>query len=238
MQPTSHLTTTPVSTLPDEDRATFVVRVYQHVLAAVGAFVAFEALFFSTGIARALRDFFFAGGGGRWLMFLGAIMVGQWFVTNAAQDLGNPARQYGSLAATAALEALIFAPFLYYIYNDLDAGSSVLAAAAITAIGFAALSVVAFVTRRDLGFMRPMIMWGFGIALVLIVGAALFGFNLGVWFSVAMIALAGGAILYQTQTIIRHYPVDAYVPAAISLFGSLMTMFWYVLRLVIQLTRD
>ena len=86
--------------------------------------------------------------------------------------------------------------------------------------------------------MRPLIMWGFGIAMVAIVGAVLFGFNLGIWFSVAMIALAGGAILYQTQTIIRTYPANAYIPAAISLFGSLMTMFWYVLRLFMQLSRD
>ena len=53
-----------------------------------------------------------------------------------------------------------------------------------------------------------------------------------------MIALSGGAILFQTQNIIRTYPANAYVPAAIALFGSLMTMFWYVLRLLIQLTQD
>ena len=60
----------------------------------------------------------------------------------------------------------------------------------------------------------------------------LFGFSLGIWFSVAMIALAGASILYQTQTIIRKYPAQAHVAAALGLFASVMTPFWYVLRLV------
>lgn len=234
----SVLTNTPVVTLSDEDRGSFVISVYQHVMAAIAAFVAIEALFFMTGVAERLSNFVFAGGGGRWLLILGAFMVGQWFVSNAATDLGNPARQYGALLGTAALQALIFAPFLWYVYNVLDAGTTVTAAAVITGIGFVVLSGIAMFTRKDLSFLRPMIMWGFGIALMLIVGAALFGFNLGVWFSVAMIALSGGAILFQTQSIIRTYPSNAYVPAAIALFGSLMTMFWYVLRLLIQLTQD
>jgi FtsH-binding integral membrane protein len=53
-----------------------------------------------------------------------------------------------------------------------------------------------------------------------------------------MIVLSGAAILYQTQTIIRQFPGTAYVAAAVQLFGSLMTMFWYVLRLLMQLTRN
>ena len=50
------LTTTPVITLPEEDRADFVMRVYQHVAAAVAAFVAIEALFFMTGVAEAIAQ--------------------------------------------------------------------------------------------------------------------------------------------------------------------------------------
>jgi FtsH-binding integral membrane protein len=230
-------TSVPAISLNEDDRGEFVAKVYQHVAAAVAAFVGFEALLFMTGIAERMYEFFFASGG-RWLLLLGAVMIGNWFVTNAARDFGNPARQYGSLLATAAIQALIFAPFLFYVYKVQNAGSTVAAAALVTGVGFAALTVIGMVTRKDLSFMRPLIMWGFGIAMVAIVGALLFGFNLGIWFSVAMIALAGGAILYQTQTIIRTYPANAYIPAAISLFGSLMTMFWYVLRLFMQLSRD
>lgn len=207
------------------------MRVYQHVLAAIGVFVALEALLFMTGAAERIHSLVFGGGGGRWLLVLGGFMVGQWFVSNAASDLGNPARQYGALAGTAFLYSILFAPFLFEVYKVRDSGSTIAAAAAVTGLGFVILSVIGMITRKDLSFMRPLIMWGFGLALLLIVGAVLFGFNLGVWFSVAMIGLSGAAILYQTQSIVRTYPANAYVPAAIGLFGSLMTMFWYVLRL-------
>ena len=69
------------------------------------------------------------------------------------------------------------------------------------------------------------------MALVLILAAVLFGLELGVWFSLAMIGLAGASILYQTQTILRRYPEEAYVGAAVQLFASVMLLFWYVLRL-------
>ncbi len=229
--------TQPVITLGEEARGEFVVRVYQHLLGAVVAFIAIEALFINLGIAEGLYNFV-SGNGMGWLLILGAFMVGQWFVAQAAADLLNPVRQYQALFAMAGLEALIFAPFLHYMFNVQDNGTtSVAAAALITTIGFAGLSLVAFVTRRDLSFLRPMVMYGFIGALVLIVAAVIFGLSLGIWFSVGMILLAGMAILYQTQTIIRHYPADAHVAGALALFGSLMTMFWYVLRLVGQVSR-
>lgn len=235
---TSLQTRTPAVHLPAEDRADFVVRVYQHLLGAIGAFVAIEALFFMTGVAESLYEFFFTRGGGTWLVMLGAFMVGQWFVTNAVADLDNPGKQYAGLFGSAAIYAVLFAPFLFYIYKVQDSGSTIVAAAAITGIGFAILSAIAFTTRKDLSFIRPLIMWGFGGAMLLIVGSLLFGFNLGVWFSVAMIVLSGAALLYQTQNIIRHFPATAYVAAAVQLFGSIMTMFWYVLRLLMQLNRN
>jgi uncharacterized protein len=49
-----------------------------------------------------------------------------------------------------------------------------------------------------------------------------------------MITLAGVSILYQTQTIMRRYPSEAYVGASVQLFASVMLLFWYVLRLVSQ----
>jgi hypothetical protein len=107
-----------------------------------------------------------------------------------------------------------------------------MAAALITAAGFAGLTAIGFVTRADLSYLRPLLLWG-GVCSLLLIGAALlFGLELGIWFSVAMIALAGAAILYQTQTILRRYPEEAYVGAAVQLFSSVMLLFWYVLRLV------
>jgi FtsH-binding integral membrane protein len=131
---------------------------------------------------------------------------------------------------------VIFAPFLHYFFSVQPGGSStVMAAAIITVVGFAGLSAVAFTTRKDLSFLRPILMWAAFCALGLIVAALIFGLYLGIWFSVAMIALAGGSILYQTQTILRRYPTEAYVGASVQLFASVMLLFFYVLRLLGQL---
>lgn len=221
----------PVATLDDATRSDFMVRVYQHLLAAVVGFVAIEALLINLGVAKAMYEWL-DGNGYMWLAILGGFMVGSWIATNAAHDILEPSRQYAGLFGLAALYAVLFAPMLHYVYDVQSDGSATVGAAAIiTALGFAGLTAVALTTRSDLSYLRPLVLWGFVSALVLIVAAVLFGLELGVWFSLAMIGLAGGAILYQTQTILRQYPEEAYVGAAVQLFASVMTLFWYVLRL-------
>ena len=76
--------------------------------------------------------------------------------------------------------------------------------------------------------------WGFFLAMAAIVGSLLFGFNLGTWFSIAMIGFAGAAVLYDTSNIMHHYPQDKYVAASMALFASIAMMFWYILRLIMS----
>jgi FtsH-binding integral membrane protein len=225
----------PVATFDEVVRGEFIIRVYQHLVAAVFAFVLFEALLINLGVAEGLYNFL-ARQGSAWLLILGGFMIVQWLAASAAHDILNPSRQYLGLFGLAAAEAVIFAPFLHYFFSVQSGGTStVMAAALITAVGFAGLSAVAFTTRRDLSFMRPILMWAGFCALGLIIAAVFFGLSLGIWFSVAMIALAGGSILYQTQTILRRYPTEAYVGASVQLFASVMLLFWYVLRLLGQM---
>jgi len=80
-------------------------------------------------------------------------------------------------------------------------------------------------------------MWGGIGALLLIVAGALFGFELGMFFSVAMVVFAGAAILYDTSNVIHHFPEDRHVGAALELFASVALMFWYVLR-IFMASRD
>ena len=87
---------------------------------------------------------------------------------------------------------------------------------------------------RGLSFLRGILMWGGILALVLIVGGTIFGFNLGTYFSVAMVGLAGASILYDTSNVLHHYPEDRYVGAALELFASVAMMLWYVLRLFLS----
>ncbi|MFP6625404.1 MAG: Bax inhibitor-1 family protein, partial [Myxococcota bacterium] len=104
-------------------------------------------------------------------------------------------------------------------------------AALVTMLGFGGLTAVAFTTRKDFSFMGSALRWGGVVALLAIVGGVLFGFQLGTWFSVAMVGFAGAAILYDTSNVLLHYPEDRYVGAALQLFASVAMMFWYILRI-------
>ncbi len=224
---------TPVIQASEEVRTTFLVKVYQHLALAVAAFMGFEYLLFVTGVADTINNFIIKSGGAGWLLILGAFSIVGMISSKSAHSIGNPKIQYAALFGLAAAEALIFVPLLKYAFGT-GQDSDVWLAAVVTGIGFAALSVVAFTTRKDLSFLRPLIMWGSIIAIGLIIAATLFSFNLGAVFSIAMVGLAGASILYQTQKIVRVYPEWAYVGAAVGLFGSLMTMFWYILSLFLD----
>ena len=138
----------PVAAESAEVRGEFVIRVYQHLLLAVAAFVGFEAILFSTGVAEGLFDLLFTNGGATWLLVLGGFMVIQWMATSAAHNVENVGLQYAGLFGLAGGEALLFAPFLYLVFNDADnGGTSVAAAALITAFMFAGLTIIAFTTR-------------------------------------------------------------------------------------------
>ena len=60
---------------------------------------------------------------------------------------------------------------------------------------------------------------------------AIFGFNLGLWFSAGMAVLASASILYQTDQIKNNYGTEQYVGASLQLFASVMLLFWYILRI-------
>lgn len=86
-------------------------------------------------------------------------------------------------------------------------------------------------TVRDFSFLRSFLIWEGLFGLAVIIRAVLFGFNLGAWFSVAMIVLASGSVLYTTSSIMRGFPSNADVAASIQLFAEIAMVFWYVPRL-------
>jgi FtsH-binding integral membrane protein len=75
------------------------------------------------------------------------------------------------------------------------------------------------------------------IAFGVIIAGILFGFNLGLFFSFAMVALLSGYILFQTSAILLHMPTDKHVAAALMLFASVATLFWWILRILMILNR-
>ena len=216
----------PVAYVDTETRAIFVVQTYLHLLGSICAFAAIEIFLFKAGLAELMAA---AMLGTNWLFVLGAFMIVGWFASSAAHRTTSLMAQYGSLVLFVGAEAIIFVPMLFVA--QAYAPGVIESAATVTLVGFAGLTLVAFLTRKDFSFLGGVLRWGFIVALVLIVASVLFGFNLGTFFSVAMIALAGGAILYKTSGILHHYPQDRHVAASLELFASVALLFWYVLRL-------
>ena len=101
---------------------------------------------------------------------------------------------------------------------------------------FTALSGIAIFSGKDFSFLRSILMVGFGVAFAMIIAGSLFGFDLGLWFSAAMVLLAGGSILFQTSRLVHDYHSTQHVAAALGLFASFMLLFYYVLQ--IFMSRD
>lgn len=215
----------------EDTRAAFIGRTYLHLFGAIIAFVLIEVWLFSSGLAETIARSML---GVSWLWVLGGFMVVSWIASRAAFTARSLAAQYAALGAFVVAEALIFVPMLY-IANRFAPGA-IQSAATITLIGFGGLTAVAFLSRKDFSFLGSLLKWGGILALVAIVGGVIFGFTLGTWFSVAMVGLAGGAILYDTSNILRNFPEDRHVGAALQLFSSVALMFWYILR--IFMSRD
>ena len=219
-------TSTPVEMLGVDQRATFITRTYNHLFAAIIGFVLVEMFLFTSGLAEIMAR---AMLGTSWLLVLGGFVLVSWLATRAANQSRSVGTQYLALSGFVVAEAIIFVPMLY-IAQNYAGGGVIESAAAVTLLGFGSLTAIAFWTRKDFSFLGAMLRWVGVLALVAIVAAVLFGFELGTWFSIAMIGIAGAAILYDTSNVIHHFPEDRYVAAALTLFASVALMFWYVLR--------
>ncbi len=216
----------PVGQSSVQARADFITRTYNHLMGSILLFTLIEIWFFTTGMAETIAS---AMMGGSWLLILGGFMLVTWLASRAAHSSESKAAQYAALVAVVFAYAVLFVPMLFMANSVAD--GVIESAAAVTLLGFGGLTAVAFTTRKDFSVLGSALRFGGVIALVAIVAAVLFGFELGTWFSVAMVAFAGGAILYDTSNILNHYPEDRYVSAALQLFTSVALMFWYILRI-------
>ena len=218
-----------------DSRARFIMRTYNHLFGALALFTLIEVFLFKTGLADAIAVSLLGTSYG-WLLVMGGFMLVGWLASSTAANSRSLPAQYAALAGYVAAESIIFVPLLYVA--ERFAPSTIRSAAAVSLLGFGGLTAIVFVTRKDFSFLRGVLMWAGIAALLLIVASVIFGFQLGTFFSVAMIAFAGAAILYDTSNVLRNFPEDRYVAASLQLFASVALLFWYVLRLFLSAQRD
>lgn len=224
-----------VSKLSDVDRVAFYKKTYAHVAGGVLVFILFEWLLLQSD---AIVDFALSMTQGiRWLLMLGGFMLVTTYAEKMTMKTQDKTKQYLAYGLYIFAQAFIFVPMIYIAAFYMESGPELLNQAAIVTLAlFTGISAVVFVTGKDFSFMKTGLTIGFFVAIGLIIAGTIFGFNLGLWFSVAMCLLAGGSILYQTSNLIHKYSEEDYIPASLGLFASLMLLFWYVLQ--IFMSRD
>jgi FtsH-binding integral membrane protein len=225
------------ATAEPSERALFIRRTYSHLAGAILAFIALEAILL-TAIAPYKEDVLNALLVSRfsWLIVLAAFMGASWLAQTWARSETSRAIQYVGLGLYVVAEAIIFLPLLIIAANY--SGPNVIPTAGILTLAvFGGLTITVFVTRKDFSFLAPILSVGSLIALGLIVISCIVGFDPGVFFAAAMVALMSGYILYYTSNVMHHYRTDQHVAAALALFAAVATLFWYILQIVMRMNR-
>jgi FtsH-binding integral membrane protein len=223
---------------PAADRAAFITRTYIHLLGAILAFTGLEVLWFSTGVAQRMFELL-SQSRFVWLVVLAAFVGVGYLAERWARSSTSVGMQYAGLALFTTAESLLFLPLIgMALMVGAQGESGVLSKAVIiTLLMFGSLTGVVFVTRKDFSFMRGILIFGSLCGIGFIIASIVFGFSLGMAFSYVMIALACGYILYDTSNVLHHYRTTQHVAAALALFASVMLLFWYVLRILVDRRR-
>lgn len=210
----------------DDSRETLLARTYHHLFGAILLFAGLEYALFASGLAIPIAQ---AMLGTSWLVVIGGFMLVSWAARHAVHRADSKIAQYAALTGFVVAEAIVFVPLL--VLANLYAPGAIASAGLVTVLGFASLTGIALWTKKDFSFLGGVLKWGGILAIIAVVASLIFGFTLGTFFSVLMVGLAGGAILYDTSRIQNEYPSDRYVAAALELFASVAMMFWYILRI-------
>lgn len=229
-----------VAAAPEDVRATFIRKTYAHLAGAIAAFIALEFILFSIPGLRDTALNLMLGGKFSWLIVLGGFMAASWLANKWAMSSTSIGTQYAGLGLYVVAQAVIFFPLLIIAADPRFLGQPniIAQAAIITGSMFGGLTLIAFTTKKDFSFLGGILKIGFFVALGLIVASIFMGFNLGLWFSGAMVLLASISVLYSTSNIIHHYGTTQYVAAALGLFASVALLFWYVLRFLMALKSE
>lgn len=211
-------------------RASFIRRTYANLAGAILAFAVIEAYLLSLPIAQEFAAF--AQNRYVWLGILGGYMLVSWMAEKWAQTSRSLVTQYLALTIYIVAEAILFVPLL--LVAQTVSPDIIPIATLITAGLTCGLTMVVLTTRRDFSFLRNFIVMGCFVSLGLIIGSAIFGFGLGMIFSGAMIVLACACILYSTHQVLTKYNTNQPVAAAMCLFAAIALLFWYIVRILIQ----
>ncbi|HEX3764972.1 MAG TPA: Bax inhibitor-1 family protein [Kofleriaceae bacterium] len=184
-----------------------------------------------------------------WLIVIGLFMLVGYVAQRLAMSQTSRGLQLFGLGIFVAAESALLQPLLWVLifrFGDRHmlrsgvllsgyAGPLLLQAVVITLAIFIGLTLTVFITKKDFSFMGGMLTVASFAVLGVILASMLFGFSLGAFFCGAVILIMAGYILYQTSLVMSYFPPTGYVAAALMLFSTIATLFWYVLQLLMSL---
>ncbi len=210
------------------ERSAFLKKTYLNLAAAFVVFMCLEAMLMQWRPAVELASAMVSGR--NWIVVLLAFMGVSWIANSWALQPASVGKQYAGLYLYVFAESIIFLPLL--LLANAYAPDAIGQAAILTLSLSGGITAYAFLSGKSFSFLGSFISIGFFVALGFIVCALIFGFQLGLWFSVAMVVFAAIAVLYQTGAAIHRYGNDQYVAAALGLFAAIAMMFWYILQIL------
>ncbi len=164
-----------------------------------------------------------------WLLYMGIFIGGSMAVHAVAEKkvLGGIA-----FAAWAFLLAMLIAPLVLMINSTVDGPTIISQASGLTALVFGGLTVYVLYTGSDFSWMRgALTVLGFALLGAMLLGM-LMGFSMGLWYSVGIVVLFAGFILYDTSQILHRLPTSMAMSGAIMLFTDVVLLFKHILILL------
>lgn len=239
-----------VATLGVSDRVAFLRRTYGLLGVSLIAFAVLTAGMMRLATEASLRFSAWALTGQlSWLVVIGLFMLVGYIAQRLAMSQTSRGLQLAGLGIFVAAESMLLQPILWILilrfgnHAMLRAGvllsgqaaSILMQAVVITLAIFIGLTLTVFLTKKDFSFLRGILSIGAFAVLGVILASMLFGFSLGAFFCGVVILLMAGYILYETSLVMSYFPPSSYVAAALMLFSTIATLFWYVLQLLMQL---
>ena len=137
-----------------------------------------------------------------------------------------------ALFGFTTLTGLVISPLMALVAQTNPA--SLVQAGVLTVGIFGALTVYAFVSKKDFSFLRGMVVTGLvvvilaGLLNIFLIGSSAFAFAV----AAATLLLFAGFVLYDTSNIIRRYPVNEYVQGALALYLDAFNIFLALIRIL------
>lgn len=162
-----------------------------------------------------------------WMMFFA--MIGGIFVVQAVRHTTGV--NFVALLAFGALTGAAISPLVGFVAAK--SGLLVTQAFMTTAVAFAGLTAYTFISRKDFSFLKGFVWTGL-IALIVLGLSNHFFFESGT-FALALSAMGvllfSAFILYDTSAILREYPDNEYIAAALTLYLDVFLLFQHLLQL-------